>query len=205
MQIRGYPIRLDLDVCLVFSANPEDYTNRGRIVTPLKDRIGRVIRTHYPETMDEGIPSRSKTPGWIGDGDGSASGVKVEMPRVYVGDRGRSRPARPHPARTSAQARVYRCAPASPTPRPSSAMPSGGDSHRGEAGGAADLRFELSGRQLPRQNRDDAGRGGRGGGQADQIADGRSREERLQPRRRMRMIRDHRRAIQGQSHLPRGR
>ena len=40
VQIRGYPIRLDLDVCLVFSANPEDYTNRGRIVTPLKDRIG---------------------------------------------------------------------------------------------------------------------------------------------------------------------
>ena len=55
VQIRGYPIRLDLDVCLVFSANPEDYTNRGRIVTPLKDRIGSVIRTHYPETVDEGI------------------------------------------------------------------------------------------------------------------------------------------------------
>ncbi len=50
VQIRGYPIRLDLDLCLVFSANPEDYTNRGRIVTPLKDRIGSVIRTHYPIT-----------------------------------------------------------------------------------------------------------------------------------------------------------
>src|SRR5581483_1118652 len=55
IQIRGYPIRMDLDVCLVFSANPEDYTNRGRIVTPLKDRIGSVVRTHYPETVDEGI------------------------------------------------------------------------------------------------------------------------------------------------------
>src|SRR5581483_7501096 len=55
IQIRGYPIRMDLDVCLVFSANPEDYTNRGRIVTPLKDRIGSVIRTHYPATADEGI------------------------------------------------------------------------------------------------------------------------------------------------------
>ncbi len=55
VQIRGYPIRLELDVCLVFSANPEDYTNRGRIVTPLKDRIGSVIRTHYPETVAEGI------------------------------------------------------------------------------------------------------------------------------------------------------
>jgi magnesium chelatase subunit I len=55
VQIRGYPIRLNLDVCLVFSANPEDYTNRGRIVTPLKDRIGSEIRTHYPETIEEGI------------------------------------------------------------------------------------------------------------------------------------------------------
>ena len=55
VQIRGYPIRLSLDVCLVFSANPEDYTNRGRIVTPLKDRIGSVIRTHYPHTTGEAM------------------------------------------------------------------------------------------------------------------------------------------------------
>lgn len=55
VQIRGYPIRLTLDTCLVFSANPEDYTNRGRIVTPLKDRIGSVIRTHYPQTIGEAI------------------------------------------------------------------------------------------------------------------------------------------------------
>lgn len=55
IQIRGFPVRLDLDLCLVFSANPEDYTNRGRIVTPLKDRIGSVIRTHYPLTREQGI------------------------------------------------------------------------------------------------------------------------------------------------------
>ena len=55
IQIRGYPVRLELDVCLVFSANPEDYTNRGRIVTPLKDRIGSVIRTHYPLNRAIGI------------------------------------------------------------------------------------------------------------------------------------------------------
>ena len=55
IQIRGYPVRLDLDLCMVFSANPEDYTNRGRIVTPLKDRIGSVIRTHYPLTREIGI------------------------------------------------------------------------------------------------------------------------------------------------------
>ena len=48
IQIRGYKIRLPLDVMLLASANPEDYTNRGRIITPLKDRFGSQIRTHYP-------------------------------------------------------------------------------------------------------------------------------------------------------------
>src|ERR1700678_2737554 len=55
VQIKGYPIRLPLDVAIVFSANPEDYTARGKIITPLKDRIGSEIRTHYPATVDEGI------------------------------------------------------------------------------------------------------------------------------------------------------
>ena len=55
IQIKGYPVRLMLDVALVFSANPEDYTARGKIITPLKDRIGSEIRTHYPETLEEGI------------------------------------------------------------------------------------------------------------------------------------------------------
>ncbi len=55
VQIKGYPIRLPLDVALVFSANPEDYTARGKIITPLKDRIGSEVRTHYPVTVDEGI------------------------------------------------------------------------------------------------------------------------------------------------------
>jgi magnesium chelatase subunit I len=55
VQIKGYPIRLALDVALVFSANPEDYTARGKIITPLKDRIGSEIRTHYPATVEEGI------------------------------------------------------------------------------------------------------------------------------------------------------
>jgi magnesium chelatase subunit I len=55
VQIKGYPVRLPLDLALVFSANPEDYTARGKIVTPLKDRIGSEIRTHYPETLEEGI------------------------------------------------------------------------------------------------------------------------------------------------------
>ena len=55
VQIRGFTVRLALDVCMVFRANPEDYTNRGRIVTPLKDRIGSVVRTHYPLTRELGI------------------------------------------------------------------------------------------------------------------------------------------------------
>src|SRR4051812_29169839 len=55
VQIKGYPVRLPLDIALIFSANPEDYTARGKIITPLKDRIGSEIRTHYPATVEEGI------------------------------------------------------------------------------------------------------------------------------------------------------
>jgi magnesium chelatase subunit I len=55
VQIRGYKIRLPLDVYVVASANPEDYTNRGRIITPLKDRVGSQIRTHYPNDVEHEI------------------------------------------------------------------------------------------------------------------------------------------------------
>ena len=55
VQIRGFPIRLPLDVALVFSANPEDYTNRGNIITPLRDRIASQILTHYPRTVEESL------------------------------------------------------------------------------------------------------------------------------------------------------
>ena len=75
VQIRGYKIRLPLDVLLVASANPEDYTNRGRIITPLKDRFGSQIRTHYPLDTDTEVTimrqeARSAT---VGD-------VHVEVP-----------------------------------------------------------------------------------------------------------------------------
>jgi magnesium chelatase subunit I len=82
VQVRGYPVRLDLDLCLVFSANPEDYTNRGRIVTPLKDRIGSVIRTHYPLTRADGIAITDAN-AWTGRDAASgvaASGVAVLTP-----------------------------------------------------------------------------------------------------------------------------
>src|SRR5580700_3175448 len=55
VQIKGYPVRLPLDLMLVFTANPEDYTARGKIITPLKDRIGSEIRTHYPVALEQGI------------------------------------------------------------------------------------------------------------------------------------------------------
>src|SRR6266481_3807227 len=75
IQIKGYPLRLPLDVLLVFSANPEDYTARGKIITPLKDRIGAEIRTHYPSTIEDGI-SITKQEAWTG----RDSGYCVEVP-----------------------------------------------------------------------------------------------------------------------------
>ncbi|HSM77240.1 MAG TPA: hypothetical protein VLT57_06440, partial [Bryobacteraceae bacterium] len=78
VQIKGYPVRLPLDVMLVFTANPEDYTARGKIITPLKDRIGSEIRTHYPLTLEQGLsitdqeawterpsPARAQVPSYI--------------------------------------------------------------------------------------------------------------------------------------------
>jgi magnesium chelatase subunit I len=60
VQIKGYPVRLPIDVCMVFTANPEDYTARGKIITPLKDRIGSEIRTHYPTTLEHGVAITSQ-------------------------------------------------------------------------------------------------------------------------------------------------
>jgi magnesium chelatase subunit I len=74
VQIKGYPVRMALDLVLVFSANPEDYTARGKIITPLKDRIGSEIRTHYPETLEEGI-SITAQEAW------QDRGASVELPK----------------------------------------------------------------------------------------------------------------------------
>jgi magnesium chelatase subunit I len=67
VQIKGYPVRLRLDVLLVFSANPEDYTARGKIITPLKDRIGSEIRTHYPATRQHAMAITAQE-AWIDRG-----------------------------------------------------------------------------------------------------------------------------------------
>jgi magnesium chelatase subunit I len=78
VQIKGYPIRLKLDVMLVFTANPEDYTARGKIITPLKDRIGSEIRTHYPATRRHAMQI-TRQEAWTE----RAGALKVEIPE-YV-------------------------------------------------------------------------------------------------------------------------
>jgi magnesium chelatase subunit I len=76
IQIKGYPLRLPLDVLLVFTANPEDYTARGKIITPLKDRIGAEIRTHYPSSVEEGMTITTQE-AWVG----RDSGRKIDVPQ----------------------------------------------------------------------------------------------------------------------------
>jgi magnesium chelatase subunit I len=79
VQIKGYPVRLPLDVLLVFSANPEDYTARGKIITPLKDRIGSEVRTHYPRSRQEAMAITAQE-AWLHRAGGHADAA-VEVPR----------------------------------------------------------------------------------------------------------------------------
>jgi magnesium chelatase subunit I len=76
VQIKGYPVRLPLDVLMAFTANPEDYTARGKIITPLKDRIGSEIRTHYPAGRAEGMRITAQE-AWLRRG---GSGPRTEVP-----------------------------------------------------------------------------------------------------------------------------
>lgn len=78
VQIKGFPVRLPLDVMLVFTANPEDYTARGKIITPLKDRIGAEVLTHYPRTLEEGMEI-TRQEAWTGR---QGAGVRVEVPAI---------------------------------------------------------------------------------------------------------------------------
>ena len=79
VQIRGYKIRLPLDVLLVASANPEDYTNRGRIITPLKDRFGAQIRTHYPLEIDTEVDIAEQEARLL-----STEGISVSIPEYMI-------------------------------------------------------------------------------------------------------------------------
>ena len=74
VQIKGFPVRLPLDLLMVFTANPEDYTARGKIITPLKDRIGSEIRTHYPLSVEQGVEITTQE-AWV-----SRTGVAVHVP-----------------------------------------------------------------------------------------------------------------------------
>lgn len=78
VQIKGYPVRLPLDVMLVFSANPEDYTARGKIITPLKDRIGAEVQTHYPASVELGI-AITKQEAWT---TREADELSLEIPEL---------------------------------------------------------------------------------------------------------------------------
>jgi magnesium chelatase subunit I len=76
VQIKGYPVRLPLDVLMAFTANPEDYTARGKIITPLKDRIGSEIRTHYPSGRSDGMKITAQEAWTVRD----SVGVPAELP-----------------------------------------------------------------------------------------------------------------------------
>jgi magnesium chelatase subunit I len=85
VQVRGYTLRLPLDLFVVASANPEDYTSRGRIITPLKDRLGSQIRTHYPRSIDDEIAIMLQERTVFGAGtDGVADGPVVHEPRFML-------------------------------------------------------------------------------------------------------------------------
>ncbi len=80
VQIKGYPVRLALDVMLVFSANPEDYTARGKIITPLKDRIGSEVTTHYPAELQLGVEI-TRQESWTARGtDGEEMWSRLHVP-----------------------------------------------------------------------------------------------------------------------------
>jgi magnesium chelatase subunit I len=83
VQIKGYPVRLPLDVVLVFSANPEDYTARGKIITPLKDRIGAEIATHYPAELQLGV-GITQQEAWTARDDNERSIVVPEFLRDLI-------------------------------------------------------------------------------------------------------------------------
>ena len=82
VQIKGYPVRLPLDVMLVFTANPEDYTARGKIITPLKDRIGSEIRTHYPLGLEEGMAITRQESWWNRAPPGAETYVPSYIPEI---------------------------------------------------------------------------------------------------------------------------
>ena len=103
LQIRGFPVRIPMDVVLVFCANPEDYTSRGNIITPLKDRIDSQILTHYPQSVEIGRATSRAQEAW----------TERDMPA-------RDRDPRLRPRRSSSRSRSWRARSSSSTSRPAS-------------------------------------------------------------------------------------
>ena len=136
VQIRGFTVRLPLDLFVVASANPEDYTSRGRIITPLKDRLGSQIRTHYPRTLDHelAIVRQEKQRFAAGD-DEPAIAVPAFMEELAR----RADPPRPTLAGDQPALRGQRPGHASRTPRSSRPRRSAGGPPRRVRGRAARL------------------------------------------------------------------
>ena len=147
VQIRGYKIRLPLDLMLVASANPEDYTNRGRIITPLKDRFGAQIRTHYPLDVDVEMDVVEL------EASRSAAGGGGARARVHDRDRGRDHASRRAARRTSTSGPACRCGCRSRTTRRSSPTRRGGRCATSERGRAAGERPRRAGVEHRGQDR----------------------------------------------------
>ena len=155
IQVRGYALRLPLDLLLVASANPEDYTNRGRIITPLKDRFGAEIRTHYPLRLSDEVALVRQE-----------AELRALVPQPPARGRRAVHPAR---ARVAGSRRALRASPrGSRSPRPSRSPPAHCAARRSPARRAAVARVgDLPGRRADaaRQGRVRGERGGpRGGG-----------------------------------------
>ena len=120
VQIKGYPVRLPLDVLLVFTANPEDYTARGKIITPLKDRIGSEIRTHYPTSRPNAVAITAQE-AWT---DRAGACTRRRFPTTSARSSRRS-PSRRAPIARSTSARASASACRSRRSRSSSRTPSG--------------------------------------------------------------------------------
>ncbi|HJN47063.1 MAG: magnesium chelatase [Acidobacteria bacterium] len=84
VQIKGYPIRMPLDVVMTFTANPEDYTARGKIITPLKDRVGSEIRTHYPQTRQAGMAITAQE-AWVSRNSDATGTIDTVVP-TYISE-----------------------------------------------------------------------------------------------------------------------
>ena len=186
IQVRGYSLRLPIDVLLVASANPEDYTNRGRIITPLKDRFGAELRTHYPHEVEEEVALIAQEAKLVADVPEHLLEVVARLTRGL-----RESPAVDHRSGVSARFAI-----AAAEGVAASALRRGARSGEGLAGRARVRRADR-GAHAARQDRVRDGRGGpRGRGRPAPAAGGRRRDV-PGPAGRARPVRLHRAVRRG--------